>query len=520
MSVLLRLCLAVLLAAPAAAAPYAAVGDRQLRADVELLRDWGLIRGPIQSWPLPWATIEAGINAGHDGRQLPPHVAAAVERLDRRADAAAERVAVEASAAATNAISLARDFGSLARANGDIAGRAAYQDDNIYVALGAGYRAGANFGAGDYVHFEPSEGAIRFGNVIFYGGFTEQWWGPGQDAALLISNSARPFPKAGFKLLEPRRIHLPVLKWLGPVQFDFFGGVLDGPRIDYRNVLIFGQRLSFSPTRGLEIGLNRTQQLCGEGRPCGINEIAKSFIGGGTLDNADPNSGPEAFRRNQPGNQIAGFDISYGWRMGKLAARAYVEAEAEDFDNAILQQYGRLVGMTLSGPWGRRGAGWAAHVEYADTLAAALFNGTPLEGITDSRGRFPFSFYNNSVFIGGYTYRDRPIGHWADGDSRVLTFAAAVTDTRNRRWYGSVRSVHLNLTNFGTPPFFFFPGDPPVAHRISRNSETFAIITGGVEWPTAIGDLRVEGRYQTDSPNTPGQRVDRAGIEVALRQRF
>jgi hypothetical protein len=35
-----------------------------------------------------------------------------------------------------------------------------------------------------------------------------------------------------------------------------------------------------------------------------------------------------------------------------------------------------------------------------------------------------------------------------------------------------------------------------------------------------LGDLRVEGRYQTDSPNTPGVRGDSAAIEVQFRQRF
>jgi hypothetical protein len=512
-----------LVAAPAVAGPLAEVGDRQLRQDVDLLYAAGIIEGPVQSWPLAWAQIDQGLNKAHDGRQLDPYLKAAVDRLDRLADFAGQRVSLDIRIAATNKVSVARDFGTLARGQFDGSGRIEYNTDVISIAGGVGLRSGAGNPDSNYIHFEPSQVVIRLDNWALYGGYTEQWFGPGQDGALLWSNSARPIPKIGIKRLVPRPINFPVLRWLGPTQFEIFGSVLNENR-DFRNTLVFGTRLSFAPAKGLQIAVNRAQMLCGEGRPCGFKQFKNSFLGIGNSDN--PTAGdPNAFFA-QAGNQIAGWDISYVHRFGPVAAKFYVEAEAEDFDNVILEQYSRLVGMTFSGPWGGRGASWTANVEYADTQAASLFNGVPvLEKLTGGETIYPFSMYNHSLYTDGFTYGKRPIGYWTDGDSRNLAFSAALTDTRNRRWYGSVRSVNLNFNNLGNPPLAVFPrpnGDPgpAISYRVSANNEKFAILTGGAEMPTAIGDIRVEARVQTDSPNTPNMRDRQAAIEVQFRQRF
>ncbi len=505
---------------PAMAGPFAEVGDRQLRQDVDLLHAANLIEGPIDSWPLPWAQIDAGLQKARDGRVLDPYLLAAVERLDRLGSLASQRIAVDARISGTNKVSVARDFGSLARARADASGKVELNSGTVSVSIGAGLRSGQ---VGNAYNLEPSSVAVRLGNWALYVGFQEQWFGPGHDGALLWSNNSRPTPKIGLKRLMPDPIDLPVLRWLGPLRFEIFGSVINERRSDFDNILIFGTRLSFMPSAGLEIGLNRMQMLCGKGRPCGLKQISNSFIGIGNADNPSTND-PNGFSQ-QAGNQIAGFDASYTRRFGKVAAKIYFEGEAEDFDNVILEQWSRLIGTTLSGPWGKKGASWTTTLEYVDTQAVSLFNGTPLEGITGGETRYPFSTYNNSLYTAGFTYNALPIGYWTDGDSRNLSLSAAITDTRNRRFYGSARSVHINFNNLGNPPQAVFPrpnGDPgpEIFYRVSANSEKFAILTAGAELPTRFGDIRLEGRFQSDSPNTPGFRDRAAAVEVQLRQRF
>jgi hypothetical protein len=487
----LLLPLGLLLAQPLAAAPWADVGDRQLRMDVEILKSAGIIRGPVNSWPLPWAQIDNGINSIGDVG-LPPHVAAALARVRAWSERARATSSQEVTAAATNRVQLVRDFGGGARQKADIAFHGEIDTGAFFVSYGVGYRPGQ---VGKDYHFEPGYIAVKSGNWAAYAGFGELWFGPGNDGTLLFSNSARPFPKIGLRRLSPDPLNIPILKWLGPVKVEAFAGILQG-QADYRNPLIMGMRVAFEPAPGLEIGLQRAIQMCGGGRPCNAGSFGKAWFGVGNADNGN--------LANDPGNQLAGFDISYARMIGKVTAKAYFEGIAEDRRNLGLAHYARLGGVQLSGPLGGRGAMWSGFAELTDTQGAKLFGG----GIT------PGLVYNNFIYTSGFTYKQQPIGYSLDGDTRTLTVSGSVTDTRNRRYYASVRHIDLNMSAAQ------FAGTLPMRNRISATNETIRVLTAGAEVPTRIGDFRIEARLQDDAPNTPGTSKLYPAIEVALRTRF
>jgi Capsule assembly protein Wzi len=482
---------AILLAAPTLAAPWADVGDRQLRMDVEILKSAGVIRGPVNSWPLPWAQIDNGINSIGNA-PLAPHVAAALARVRALSDRARATNAFEVMAAATNKVQLVRDFGGGARERADVAFHGEIDTGAFFVSYGAGYRSGQ---VGPDYHFEPGYVAVKTGNWAVYVGFTEVWFGPGNDGTLLFSNSARPFPKIGLRRLSPDPLNIPILKWLGPVKVEAFAGILNEDR-DYENPLVMGMRVAFEPVPGLEIGLHRAIQMCGSDRPCNARSFGKAWFGLGNADNGNLD--------NDPGNQLAGFDASYARMIGNVTAKAYVEALAEDRRNLSLAHYARLGGIQASGPLGGKGAMWTGFVEWSDTQGAKLFGG----------GVVPGSLYNNFIYTSGFTYKGRPIGHSLDGDTQVLTVSGSVTDTRNRRYYASFRHIDLNLSADQ------FAGVTPPRQRISQSRETIRMVTAGAELPTRIGDIRIEARLQDDAPDTPGTSKLHPAIELALRSRF
>jgi hypothetical protein len=469
---------------PAAAGPWAEVGDKRLRQDVELLRAAGLIRGPTNSWPLPWAQIARALETANTA-ELPPHVAQAVRRVSALSDRAERGSAYEIRAAATNEASIVRDFGATAREDGDVAVRAEHQFGRLYLSYGVGWRDGQR---GNDVHFEPSYAALAVGNWALYGGYVEHWWGPGHQGAMMFSNSSRPFPKIGIKRLEPHAIDFPVLEWLGPWRLDAFVGILDENR-EFDNPAVAGFRVAFEPAAGLEIGLNRALQLCGRDRPCSFSTWTDSLIGLGDRDNTGT--------FDEPGNQLAGFDISYSRMIGTVSAQAYVEASAEDEDNFLIDKFAWLAGFNLIGQAGSNGASWEFNFEWTDTLANKFLGGTQYPNIT----------YQNFIYSDGFTYRRRPIGHWMDGDSRVFSVGGAYTDTANRRWYASLHSVEFNRLGLAR-------------NRISPTPEDVNIARAGVEWPMRIGDVRLEGRVMDDEPNSPGRSPTRAQVELGWRSTF
>lgn len=491
---LLGAALCVSLAVPAAAGPWIETGDRQARNDVQLLKAAGLMPGPVNAWPLPWRQVDLGIRAA---RQAPraPHIEAAVRRLEALSARALQSTRVEAELRVTNKESLIRDFEDSAREDVDAEVRAEADIGRLTVSLGAGYRDDQD---GNDYHFEPSYAALALGEWALYGGYVQHWWGPGEDSALLFSNNARPIPQIGFKKLSPDPIDFPVLRWLGPFKFDAFVGIIAEDRQDFDNPGLVGFRAAFEPARGLEIGINRALQLCGEGRPCDAEIIAKALFPVGDVENT---GGTE----EEPGNQLAGFDISYTFMTGDIGAKLYTEWEAEDEAGIFLiDRFMRLFGATATGPLGTSGASWTGLVEYTDTLLRAYFDandflsGRPLPGRS----------YTSIVYSEGFTYRGDVFGASISGDSDLLTIGASLTDARNRRYYAAYRSIDLNKTGRRTPVFR------------SQTRETINSLTAGAVLPTVIGDVSAEVRWRDDSPDTPGRSDAAFGAEFGWRTRF
>ena len=75
--------LGVCLPQVALATPWAPPGDRQLRRDIELLAAYGVIIGPVTSWPVPWSQISRGLS-GAGAESLPDHVEDALQRVRAR----------------------------------------------------------------------------------------------------------------------------------------------------------------------------------------------------------------------------------------------------------------------------------------------------------------------------------------------------------------------------------------------------------------------------------------------------
>jgi hypothetical protein len=70
------------------AGPVIAPGDIGLRHEIQLLADYGVIRGPVTTWPLAWDAVEADLRRAKDEEMILP---VAVERTRDRLLARAER---------------------------------------------------------------------------------------------------------------------------------------------------------------------------------------------------------------------------------------------------------------------------------------------------------------------------------------------------------------------------------------------------------------------------------------------
>jgi len=284
---------------------------------------------------------------------------------------------------------------------------------------------------------EGSYLAARLGNWSASFGQIDRWWGPGWDGSLILSSNARPIPAISFD----RRISEPFenkwLSWLGPWSIHSFVGRLEKERT-VPNPYLWGMRGEVAPTiiEGLEVGFFRMIQLGGQGRPEGFSTWADAFL---SQDNYGGNTGRND-RSQEPGNQLAGIDLR--WRVLDAPIAVYGQVVGEDEDkflpNCLMFQYGVEAWREMES------SSLRLFVEYVDLTSHWWTD-------RDYSDNSPYNInYGHHIYHDGYRYRGRPIGHWADQDSRVVSFGGMHLQNNGVGWGFTARLGDLNEDGTGS----------------------------------------------------------------------
>lgn len=275
--------------------------------------------------------------------------------------------------------------------------------------------------------------ATRLGNWSASLGKQERWWGPGWDGSLILSTNARPIPSISIDRREAKPFKSRWLSWLGPWSFHSFIGRMEEERT-IPNPFLWGMRGEINPTnfRGLNIGFFRTFQLGGKGRPNDFNTWVDAFL---SQDNYGGNTGKND-RSLEPGNQLAGMD--FRWRLFDSPIALYGQLAGEDEDNFLPNCLMFLYGFEM---WGYLENGtFRFFAEYADTTSY-WWTGDPRDRNIS---------YGHHIYKDGYRYHGRPIGHWADQDSRILSVGAFLNQKDGVGWGVTLREGSLNEDGFGS----------------------------------------------------------------------
>ena len=406
-------------AGTASADPWLGPGDGQLRHDLELLSDSGILHAPLTAWPVSWAEVARDVRSAGDDAARPLYIAAALARVRAAAREATEigDIDLNARIAGSEMPMTLRRFSDVPREEGEISAGAQYTGDRFALRLQA--TAVSNAPDGKNFRADGSYAGVALGNWMLSAGFIDRWWGPGWEGSLIYGSNARPIPSVTIERNYSDAPESPWFSWIGQWRLAATMGQLEGNRDDAPHAKFFGMRATWKPHPRLEVGLSRSAQWCGEGRPCDAGTFWDLLSGN---DNDQP-------LPLQPGNQMAGFDIR--WSVPWVPVAIYAQAIGEDEANFMPSKYLGLFGAEVWGGWGERS--WRAHVEYADT-ACDFYNSSPQFGCA----------YSNSIYSDGYQYRGRSIGHALDGDSRQLAVGAMLVDGDGSSWELAGQSAKVN----------------------------------------------------------------------------
>jgi hypothetical protein len=244
-------------------------------------------------------------------------------------------------------------------------------------------------------------------------------WGPGEGGAMMLSNNAEPINMLRINRVSP--LLLPsFLKFLGPIRMEFFVGQLDGHHfVDTASGITGswsqplspqpfteGEKISFKPSRDLEVGLSYTTIFGGTGVPATLGTFVNSlFDTGGDL----PGGGSKSSR-------FTGLDFTY--RIPKLRKWLTLYGDGFTHDQIIFFIDPKARPLPLGYP---ERAVWRAGIyvpkfpglSKLDLRAEGGYTDNPLHGGTIITGVNPTGFYYTANrYLNGYTNNGNVLGSW------------------------------------------------------------------------------------------------------------
>ena len=444
------------------ASPWLEPGDLALRSDLQALADAGLLRTPITTWPLPWGDIAAAAaeadQARVDERALP--VLARV-RERARLETRTGDLTLHTRLAIAEQPNRIRTFDDTPRGDGEAGIGLSWTGNRFAVRLtGTGV---SNPVDDDSFRLDGSYVGVALGNWMLSVGYPERWWGPGWDGSLILSTNARPTPQISINRNNATPFDTRFLRWIGPWSLTSFMGRLDDTRV-VEDGLLFGLRLTAKPLPQLELGLSRTAQWCGTGRPCDGGTFLDLLLG-------KDNSGVNVSAQSEPGNQLAGVDLRWTFADRGAPAAVYMQWIGEDSRQggpqigSWLRQVGAEFRGTALTRWQHR-----THIEVADT--------TCQEGSAGFGGEKPDCAYGHGIYTTGYRYRGQSLGAGIDGDGIAYTIGSTLTGPDDRVWNLSTRRMEINRV-----------GAPDPQHTLSPTPQTITDLSASHSRRVGLGTL-------------------------------
>ena len=198
---------------------------------------------------------------------------------------------------------------------------------------------------------------------------------------------------------------------------------------------LVGARFSFKPSAHWEIGLSRTAQWGGEGRPQDWDSFKNLVLG---KDNGG-SDGINADKSNEPGNQLAGIDVRYNFSWGQFSNATYIQFVGEDEAGGMPSR-------------GMLQAGLETSFLMWDTQHRLVLEAmeTTLNSHSDPIYN---SAYEHSIYQSGYRYRQRPLAAATDNDTRALALSGQhyFSNGHQLQWTAAYMNINQDNVTRGAP---------------------------------------------------------------------
>jgi membrane-associated phospholipid phosphatase len=249
------------------------------------------------------------------------------------------------------------------------------------------------------------------------------WWGPGDGGAMIFSNNAEPIYMLRINRTLP--LYIPLLsRVLGPMRHDHFFGKLSGHHFP-PDPFMYGDKVSFQPTKNLELGFSRTAVFAGQGKtPLTIGTFWRSYT-----SVSDVGVGIKGTARD-PGARHGAFDFSYKLPFVRNWLTLYSDSIAHDEPNPISapRRAAIVPGIYLS---------HFPKLNKLDLRVESGYTDIPNRPPTVTTGRF---LYWEGVYHDVYLNKGNLMGSW-------LGRAGKGTQVWSNYWLNSFSAIQVSYRN-------------------------------------------------------------------------
>lgn len=383
---------ALTFSAAASATPWLDTSDNSLRQSLQTLAQAGVLTGPVNTYPIMWKNIAIDLNQ-LDINALSPELRFAALHLSAALAANRAQQTSGLKLKLNSAPSPAQNFGEDYFEKAAATFFSEYQDDRWAGRLQVSQRRTEEGSQEQDTVYDGSYLAAIMGNWVLSFDQNSQWWGPGQQSSLLLSNNARPLPSVRLSRHSWRADQRPWLNWLGPWSISTFVG-RGQHNSSIANVKYWGGRATVRPISALELGVSRTVQWGGEGQ-------SNSFSTMWDLISYD--------RRDEiQADQRAALDLSYHLTAFSLPLTLYAEIADDDNSSGLPDKALQLYGVRTF--WGEAQALHSLNLEYSDSYLQCEDSLEP-----------GHCAYQGHWYPEGYRRYGRIIGSGYGADAKVLS---------------------------------------------------------------------------------------------------
>jgi len=247
------------------------------------------------------------------------------------------------------------------------------------------------------------------------------WWGPGEGGAMIFSNNAEPIYMLRINRTLP--LYIPLLsKLLGPMRHDHFFGKLSGHHFP-PDPFMYGDKISFQPTKNLELGFSRTAIFAGQGKtPLTFGTFWRSYTSA-----SDVGPGIKGTVRD-PGARHGAFDFSYKLPFLRNWVTLYSDSVIHDDPSPLSAPRRAFITPGL----------YLSHFPRFNKLDLRVESGyTDNPVIPKQFGRF---VYWEEIYHDAYTNKGNLLGSWIGRQGKG-------TQVWSNYWLNSFSSIQVSYRN-------------------------------------------------------------------------